>query len=91
MRESEQQFEQLFEASPDAIVLIDPHDPSASWPILDCNEAACKMNGYTRDELIGESIGSPRTPDLRRPKTPGSSTTTLCTSTPNPWWSRWTG
>jgi PAS domain S-box-containing protein len=56
VRESEQQFKQLFEASPDAIVLIDPHDPSASWPILDCNEAACKMNGYTRDELIGESI-----------------------------------
>ncbi|RPJ15962.1 MAG: PAS domain S-box protein, partial [Chloroflexi bacterium] len=26
------------------------------WPILDCNEAACLMNGYRRDELIGQSI-----------------------------------
>jgi PAS domain S-box-containing protein len=56
LRESEQQFRKLFEASPDAIVLIDPHDPDGSWPILDCNEAACKMNGYSREELTGESI-----------------------------------
>ena len=51
--ESSSQFRTLFEASPDAILLIDPHD---EWPILDCNMAACQMNGYTRDELVGQSV-----------------------------------
>jgi PAS domain S-box-containing protein len=51
--ESSAQFRTLFESSPDAIVLIDPHD---SWPILDCNTAACQMNGYTRDELIRQFV-----------------------------------
>ena len=47
------QFRTLFEASPDAILLIDPHD---KWSILDCNPVACQMNGYTYDELIGQPI-----------------------------------
>src|SRR5262249_47043157 len=34
----------------------DPHDARGEWPIVDCNEVACRMNGYTRDELIGQSI-----------------------------------
>ncbi len=51
--ESSAQFRTLFEASPDAIMLIDPH---GDWPILDCNTAACQMNGYTRAELIGQSV-----------------------------------
>ncbi|MGC1377088.1 MAG: PAS domain S-box protein, partial [Anaerolineales bacterium] len=53
---SEALFQALFELSPDAIVIIDPHDPNVSWPIMDCNAAACRMNGYRRDELIGHSI-----------------------------------
>ncbi|MFN8595626.1 MAG: PAS domain S-box protein [Anaerolineae bacterium] len=53
LEESHIQFQTLFEASPDAIVLIDPHD---HWPIYDCNTAACQMNGYARHELIGQSI-----------------------------------
>ncbi len=56
LRESEQLFRSLFEASPNAIMLLDPHDPHVSWPIVDCNEEACQMNGYTREELIGQSI-----------------------------------
>ncbi len=51
--ESSLQFRTLFEASPDANLLIDPH---GNWPILDCNTAACQMNGYTRDELVGQPI-----------------------------------
>ncbi len=51
--ESNLQFRTLFEASPEAIMLIDPHD---NWPVLDCNTAACHMNGFTREELIGQSI-----------------------------------
>ncbi len=56
LKEREQLFRSLFNASPDAIVLIDPHHPTVSWPIVDCNEASCLMNGYTREEMIGHSI-----------------------------------
>ncbi|MGD0173176.1 MAG: HD domain-containing phosphohydrolase [Anaerolineales bacterium] len=56
LQQSEALFRTLFELSPDAIVLIDPHDPNSPWPIVDCNAAACLMNGYTRDEMIGQSI-----------------------------------
>jgi len=49
-------FRALFDRSPDAVVVIDPHDPSNSWPIIDCNAAACQMSGYSREELIGYSI-----------------------------------
>ena len=51
--ESSTQFRTLFEASPDAIVLIDPNQ---NWSIIDCNTAACQMNGYTREELLGQCI-----------------------------------
>ena len=56
LKESRQLFRELFNASPDAIVLIDPHHLTVSWPIIDCNDAACKMNGYTHEEMIGQSI-----------------------------------
>jgi PAS domain S-box-containing protein len=56
LRESEQRFHWLFTTSPDAILLIDPHDPNVDRPIVDCNEAACQMNGFAREELIGQSI-----------------------------------
>lgn len=55
-RQSELLFRALFEASPDAVMLIDPHDPNDSGPIIDCNAVACVMNGYSREELIGHSI-----------------------------------
>ena len=53
LEQSETLFRALFDLSPDAVVVIDPH---ASWPIIDCNVVACIMNGYQRDELIGQSI-----------------------------------
>ena len=56
LQRSEALFRTLFELSPDAIVLIDPHDSNTSWPIVDCNAAACRMNGYTREEMIGHPI-----------------------------------
>jgi PAS domain S-box-containing protein len=46
----------MFDLSPDAVVVIDPHTSGVSWPIVDCNNAVCEMNGYTREELIGHSI-----------------------------------
>jgi diguanylate cyclase (GGDEF)-like protein/PAS domain S-box-containing protein len=53
LMESSARFRTLFEASPDSLLLIDPHD---RWRILDCNSTACQMNGYTHDELVGQSI-----------------------------------
>src|SRR6266487_426063 len=46
----------LLDLSPDALIVIDPHDPNVSWPIIDCNVASCRMNGFFREELIGHSI-----------------------------------
>jgi PAS domain S-box-containing protein len=56
LRESELRFRLLFTTSPDSILLIDPHDSSVSWSIVDCNEVACQMNGYRRQDLIGQSV-----------------------------------
>ena len=55
-RASEERFRVLFENSPDAIPLLDPHDPNVSWPIVECNDGACRMNEYTRADLVGQSI-----------------------------------
>jgi PAS domain S-box-containing protein len=56
LRQEMELFQALFNASPDAIFLIDPNDTQAPWPIIDCNDEACKMNGYTREEMIGRPI-----------------------------------
>jgi PAS domain S-box-containing protein len=69
LHDSEQRFRVLFEHSPDAILLIDPHHPTVSWPIVECNDGACHMNQYTRDELVGQPIdllnGAPGSPEER--------------------------
>ena len=68
-QESESLFRTLFELSPDAVILVDPHDPEVPMRINDCNMAACAMNGYSRDELIGKSVdivnAAPYTPGGR--------------------------
>jgi PAS domain S-box-containing protein len=56
LRENEQFFRLLFTTSPDSILIFDPFSTAVPWEILDCNEVACRMNGYTREELIGKSI-----------------------------------
>jgi PAS domain S-box-containing protein len=48
VRESEQQFEDLFEGSPDGILVQD-----MEGRILDANPAACQMHGARREELVG--------------------------------------
>jgi diguanylate cyclase (GGDEF)-like protein/PAS domain S-box-containing protein len=53
--QSEERFRLLFEHSPDAILLMDPHDPEVRWPIVAANAAACRVNGYSHEELIGLS------------------------------------
>jgi len=56
LHESEERFRMLFHHSPDAIVLFDPSVEDPLWPIVDCNEAFLAMNGFARDELIGQSM-----------------------------------
>jgi PAS domain S-box-containing protein len=56
LEQTEALFQTLLNLLPDAVVLIDPNDAEGSWPILECNEAACRMNGYTREELLGHSV-----------------------------------
>ncbi len=56
LRETNERFQILFDHSPDAIFLLAVSETGASSTILDCNTAACRMNGYTREELIGQSI-----------------------------------
>ena len=53
---SEERFQLLFDHSPDAVLLCDPHASEVFWPIVACNSVAAQMNGYARDELIGQSI-----------------------------------
>ncbi len=69
LEQTETLFRTMLNLLPDAVVIIDPNDPSSLWPILDCNEAAGQMNGYERDELIGQSINilnvTTGTPDER--------------------------
>jgi PAS domain S-box-containing protein len=56
LRTSEERFRILFEHAPDAVVLVDPHHPTAPWSIVDCNNVLCRMNGYSRAELVGQPI-----------------------------------
>ncbi len=48
LRQSEQRFRQIFNHSNDAIVVIDPSKDR----ILDCNDQACRMLQYDRQELL---------------------------------------
>jgi PAS domain S-box-containing protein len=55
-KQSDATFRSLFDLMPDAVILIDPFAEGILWPIVDCNAAACRMNGYERHELIGQPI-----------------------------------
>jgi len=46
----------LWDQSPLALLLLDPNDPENVVRIIDCNHTACEIHGYTREELIGQSI-----------------------------------
>ncbi|GGR19574.1 PAS domain-containing protein [Deinococcus ruber] len=52
LRTSQQTFQALFEHSPDGILLI---EFDGEMPIVQCNQVAAAMNGYTPEELIGHS------------------------------------
>jgi two-component system sensor histidine kinase/response regulator len=47
---------ELWDKAPLSIMLFEPGDPKVPVKIVDCNPLACEMHGYTREELIGQSI-----------------------------------
>jgi two-component system, cell cycle sensor histidine kinase and response regulator CckA len=51
-RADNQFFREVFAASPDGILLID----ARTQQVIDCNEAACRQLGFTRDEFVGLQI-----------------------------------
>ncbi len=55
IRESEQRYRSLVELATDGILLLSPQRDGA-LSIVDVNTAACMMNGYAREELIGKPI-----------------------------------
>lgn len=55
LRKSKELFEKVFLTQRDALFILDASNPPT---ILDCNEAATKMFGYSRKEMLG------RTPDF---------------------------
>jgi PAS domain S-box-containing protein len=50
------QLRAIWEKAPLSIMLFDPADPEIPVKIVDCNPMACEMHGYSREELIGQSI-----------------------------------
>jgi PAS domain S-box-containing protein len=51
LRQSEQKYRALVESSPDGILSLNSHGH-----IIDCNQAVCRLLGYTRQYLNGKDI-----------------------------------
>ena len=60
LRASEERYRILFEQAPDAIFLEDMADC-----IIDVNPSACKLMGYTRDELLHMTVSDLQSPEIR--------------------------
>jgi PAS domain S-box-containing protein len=48
LREQEEQYRAIFEATGDALIITDVHGT-----VVEANPACCRMYGYSRDEMIG--------------------------------------
>ncbi len=48
LREREQQYRAIFEATSDGLVIIEPE----TWRIVEANPAACRIYGYSYEELL---------------------------------------
>ncbi len=52
LQRSEQDYRGLFESAHDAIIVMDPADQT----VLDVNQRACEIYGFTRQEFLGLSL-----------------------------------
>ncbi|UCH80103.1 MAG: diguanylate cyclase [Nitrospiraceae bacterium] len=64
LQSSEIKFHSLFNQASDSIFLLRPVDNDLI--IEDVNDAACRIHGYTREELLGNSIGMLDDPATRK-------------------------
>jgi PAS domain S-box-containing protein len=60
LRDSEQRYRTLFEKANDAIFLENERDE-----IIDVNEQACALLGYSRDELLDMTVADLQAPEVR--------------------------
>jgi PAS domain S-box-containing protein len=63
LRDSEERYRALFEQANDAIFL-DAEDDQ----IIDVNQRACELMGYTREELLAMTVPDLQAPEVRKPK-----------------------
>jgi len=56
LRKAEERFRALFEQSGGYCMILDPNTPDGIPIIIDANEAASKVHGYTREEFIGRPV-----------------------------------
>lgn len=57
LKESEDKYRSLFEQAGDYIFILEP-GPDNNLTIVDANESAFRVHGYSRDEMIGMSIAA---------------------------------
>jgi PAS domain S-box-containing protein len=50
------QLKAIWDNAPLSVILFDPHDRQVRVKIVDANPRACEMHGYSREELVGQSI-----------------------------------
>jgi PAS domain S-box-containing protein len=46
----------LFDESPLSICVFDPHDRAVPMRIVECNQHACDLHGYSREEMVGSGL-----------------------------------
>jgi PAS domain S-box-containing protein len=63
LRDSEERYRALFEQANDAIFLNTEDDQ-----IIDVNQRACELMGYTREELLAMTVPDLQAPEVRKPK-----------------------
>jgi len=63
LRESEERYRLLFQSSGDAIFVVEGAHDELPGRIIDVNDIACQMLGYTRDELLQMHISHLDAPD----------------------------
>ncbi len=63
LKESEERYNALFNGITDAVLVHHITDDGLPGPFIEANEIACRMLGYSRDELMGKGIGDIDAPE----------------------------